>query len=337
MTDLRIVPVDPHDDASFASWYDTMIAGTGAGRPDPPHWAFPEAQVTYQRPVSIRRQEAFVAMDGLTVVGQGHVDFPLLDNPRLARFDVAVPPAHRGKGVGTALFAHVEKKARAAGRSSLLAELDIPIDVDPDDWPGATFLAKRGFTLRNTELRRQLRLPVDADRLDALAVKAAERATGYGMESWTGPCPDRWAAEYAQLKGMLATEAPTGDVEYEKEHWDEARLREQEAMTDAQGRTAFTTLAIASDGTLAGHTQLGVGRHEPDRAYQWDTLVVPAHRGHRLGLALKVANLRALQDTHPEVRRVNTWNAIQNGPMVRVNEDLGFEVLEACQEWQRDL
>lgn len=336
-TDLRIVPVDAHDDASFTAWYDTMVAGTTAGRPNPATWTLPEAQVAYQRPPTAYREEPFVAMDGLAVVGQGHVAFPLLDNPRLVRFDVAVPPAHRGKGVGAALFAHVEKRARAEGRSSLLTELEIPYEVDPAGWPGTTFLAKRGFTLRNTELRRELRLPVDRGRLDALGGKAAERAGGYDLVSWTGPCPDRWAAEYAQLKGMLAEEAPSGDVEYEKERWDEARLREEEAKVMAQGRTAFTTVAIAPEVTLAGHTQLFVTRHEPDRAYQWDTLVVPAHRGHRLGLALKVANLRALQDAHPHVRRINTWNAVQNGPMVRVNEELGFEILEACQEWQRDL
>jgi len=76
---------------------------------------------------------------------------------------------------------------------------------------------------------------------------------------------------------------------------------------------------------------------ERGRAYQWDTLVLPEHRGHRLGLALKVANLRALQAEHPEVTRITTWNAEQNGPMVAVNVELGFEIVERLQEWQGSL
>jgi hypothetical protein len=46
--------------------------------------------------------------------------------------------------------------------------------------------------------------------------------------------------------------------------------------------------------------------HESERAYQWGTSVRPDHRGHRLGLAVKAANLRLLQETHPQVTTVVT-------------------------------
>ncbi len=132
-------------------------------------------------------------------------------------------------------------------------------------------------------------------------------------------------------------EAPIGDLDYEPERWDVARLREEEERARLQGRTLFTSAALAPDGRLAGHTQLAFSRHRPHRASQWDTLVVRAHRGHRLGLALKVANLRALAAAQPQVERVDTWNAEQNGPMISVNEALGFEIVEVLQERQRDL
>ena len=92
-----------------------------------------------------------------------------------------------------------------------------------------------------------------------------------------------------------------GDLDYEQEVWDVARLRDEEERSDAQGRSRYTTIALTPDGELAGHTQLAVSRHEPDRGFQWDTLVLTAHRGHRLGLALKVANLQTMTAAHPEV------------------------------------
>jgi GNAT superfamily N-acetyltransferase len=126
-------------------------------------------------------------------------------------------------------------------------------------------------------------------------------------------------------------------VEFEQEKWDVQRLRENETRAREQGRTVYTTVAVAPDGTLAAHTQAGVRGGDSDRAFQWDTLVLPEHRGHRLGLAVKAANMRALTAAHPGANRIDTWNAEQNGPMVAVNIDLGFEIIEYAQEWQGSL
>src|SRR5690606_6524998 len=106
---------------------------------------------------------------------------------------------------------------------------------------------------------------------------------------------------YAHLKGLLSVEAPMGELEFEPEKWDVQRLRDEEDEAAAQGRTLYTTIALAPDGEVAGHTQLAVPSHDPGRAYQWDTLVLRKHRGHRLGLALKVANLDAMSADHPEI------------------------------------
>jgi RimJ/RimL family protein N-acetyltransferase len=77
--------------------------------------------------------------------------------------------------------------------------------------------------------------------------------------------------------------------------------------------------------------------HEPSRAYQWGTLVRPAHRGHRLGMAVKVANLRQLQEAVPGVDHVITWNAESNARMVAVNDRLGFVPTERMGEFQKRL
>ena len=77
--------------------------------------------------------------------------------------------------------------------------------------------------------------------------------------------------------------------------------------------------------------------HESERGYQWGTLVRPDHRGHRLGLAVKVANVRLLQETHPRITTVVTFNADVNAPMVAVNERLGFVPVQWMGELQKKL
>ena len=76
---------------------------------------------------------------------------------------------------------------------------------------------------------------------------------------------------------------------------------------------------------------------EGDTAVQWGTYVHRDHRGHRLGAAVKVANLRALQRQRPDIRRIDTSNAETNSWMVSINERLGFEILAVAPSFVRHL
>ncbi len=47
----------------------------------------------------------------------------------------------------------------------------------------------------------------------------------------------------------------------------------------------------------------------PERAYQWETLVLGEHRGRRLGTLVKLACLREIAAGSPARRYVSTWTA----------------------------
>ena len=67
------------------------------------------------------------------------------------------------------------------------------------------------------------------------------------------------------------------------------------------------------------------------------TIVRPDHRGHRLGLAVKCALTRAIQEHFPEAEYVRTQNAETNAPMVAINEAMGFEIHTVEGEFQKHL
>jgi RimJ/RimL family protein N-acetyltransferase len=149
--------------------------------------------------------------------------------------------------------------------------------------------------------------------------------------------PDDLVEGWAALSATLMTEAPMGEIEREMEAIDVDRLRAEEAMIEKQGRVKVGTGALAPDGTLVAYTDLVLTTHESERAYQWGTLVRTDHRGHRLGLAVKVANLRRLQETQPQITTVVTFNADVNAPMVGVNDRLGFRPVQWMGELQKKL
>ena len=86
---------------------------------------------------------------------------------------------------------------------------------------------------------------------------------------------------------------------------------------------------------MVAYTDIATTVHEPGRAYQWGTLVRRDARGHRLGLAVKVANLRLLQRERPDVHELITYNAEVNAHMIGVNERLGFVPVARLGEFQK--
>ena len=76
---------------------------------------------------------------------------------------------------------------------------------------------------------------------------------------------------------------------------------------------------------------------EAGAAVERDAVVARAHRGNRLGLAVKTANLRELARVDPGRRHVETMNAEDNPWMVQINIDLGFEVIEEALMLRKNL
>ena len=79
-------------------------------------------------------------------------------------------------------------------------------------------------------------------------------------------------------------------------------------------------------GEIAGHTQVVVSQHRQQVGIQADTAVSRAHRGHRLGLLLKIDMMRWLAETEPQLEVLETWNNADNRFMVGVNELLGYRL-----------
>jgi GNAT superfamily N-acetyltransferase len=262
------------------------------------------------------------------------VILPLLDNLDKIYIHVIVHPDERRRGVGAALEERVTRLAAQEGRTTMIGIAYVPAG-QRDDHPNRTFAESRGYTLANVEIARALELPVLAEQLDAWEAEATPYLDGYRLETFDGAIPDELAESFCHLLGLLATDAPTGDIDFEPEVVPVEGLRAREKVIAEQGRTVYTTLAIDDTGEAVADTMLSVSPDDPDNVMQWATLVRSDHRGHRLGLAVKARNLRAMQTAFPDRRRIWTQNSEANEHMVSINETLGFRPVELVLEFQR--
>ena len=123
----------------------------------------------------------------------------------------------------------------------------------------------------------------------------------------------------------MSTDAPTGGLSYEEETWDVDRVRHVEDTWMQAGNISLVTAARHREsGELAAYSVLELAPSKPWLADQDDTLVAAGHRGHRLGMLVKIRNLRRLLADYPAVERVITFNAAENDHMLAINIALGF-------------
>jgi GNAT superfamily N-acetyltransferase len=327
--------VAPDDEATLRELFAFDSAVRALDRPADPPLCWVAYRVHLAVPWPGERTTVWVARSGGAVVGRATLSLPTLDNLSNGVADVVVAPGHRRAGFGRALLAHVGAEARRAGRSRLMAELREPLDGGS---PARAFATAAGATPALAELRRRLPLPPDEAALARLRAEALAAARGYDLVQWTGPTPAEWLDDIAELTGRMSTDAPLDDLHLDPEHYDARRIRERDAARVARGgRTVVTAAREVATGRLVAFTDLVVRATVPHHGGQMDTIVAPAHRGHRLGLLVKIANLDLARREHPALQMIDTWNADSNPYMVSINEAMGFRPLDRWVEWELEL
>ena len=331
---LTLDVVAPRDVTALREWFELERDATAVDHPDdpPPCWTAHRARLTAPWPGEDAR--VWLARIEGRVVGVGVLGLPQLDNTDNATGEILVAPAHRRRGVGRRILSLLADEARRAGRVRLILEARAPL---AGSGAGPAFLAAAGAREVLHDVRRRVALPGDDDARARLGEQVGTAAEGYDIVQWTNGTPPQWLDDIARLTGRMSTDAPLGGLHWAPERHDAQRVQARDAMTAARGISMTVTAARAPDGTLAAFTEIAVYGTVGWHAHNWDTLVAPEHRGRRLGLRVKLANLALARARHPELRAVDTYNAASNSHMIAINEAMGFRARDLLGEWELDL
>ncbi|XVU25061.1 GNAT family N-acetyltransferase [Actinoplanes sp. CA-054009] len=264
-------------------------------------------------------------------VGLLEIELFQLDNLTNAHVMIEVLPGHRRHGVGRALYELALERAAAHDRKHIIGST---VDTHPD---GAAFARAMGAAAGLEDTRSRLDLTgLDEAHLEKLRADALAHAEGYRTIEWLGVPADDIIDDVAYLEGRLLADAPTGDIAWEPEKIDADRLREDEKARQKRGRLSYCAGALLGD-KLVAWTAIAGELAQPEHAWQQTTLVDPDHRGHRLGMLVKLANLDNIRRHRPGIQAIDTFNASQNEYMLRINRAMGFRAAGTETEWQHDL
>ena len=259
--------------------------------PDEAVWlAYADGELVGYAALSLNR---FANLDGAKVLG-------------------AVHPDHRRRGIGRAL-------ATAAEAATDRPRLRAPAWVGT---AGEHAVPALGYVRSHSHHVRRLNL---YDLPSPELVAAADEATrDYDVERIAGPCPDELLGDMKVLRETMNDAPEPG----EPETFPPDRIRSEEESLARGHLTAYTVVARhRASGEPAGLSFVCVHELRPLIAAQEDTSVVRGHRGHRLGLRMKLDVLDWLRAERPDVESVDTWNAPENAPMIAINDALGCRVV----------
>jgi RimJ/RimL family protein N-acetyltransferase len=328
---VRIEQFDPRtDEERLEACYRIAESGLPEDDPNTP-------------PISLRRfrawaygwadepQQVWLASDDAgQPVGYYMLTLPERENRKNAFCDPIVALSLRRAGFGTELLRHAADQADQAGRNLIMAGTRVGA-------PGAAFAEACGGRAGIEEVRRVLDLDAGVrGKLPGLRAAALPHAAGYSLRYWPGPTPDELVDQVCAVN--QAMEDAPHDPAFEPLVWNAERLRANEQKSVDLGFRWYSIAAIADDsGEMAALTDVSIDPDTAEWAHQGLTAVTRPHRGHRLGMLVKVAMLERLAEVEPQAEHAVTYNAAQNEYMIAVNEQLGHRVSDVFQGWEIDV
>lgn len=217
---------------------------------------------------------------------------------------VVVDPAVRRSGIGSALLAHIEQVATAAGGNYFLG------DVRDDDATSRAFVEKRGYALQ----RHGYYSSLDLTKWDgARFAGVIDQVKASGIQLFTlDQRPDAEPKLYEMMsRTMVDIPGYEGTSFMSWETWQNFLI----------GPGGHERVLIAADGDrFVGVTMLHPA--EDGTLYTPHTSVDRAYRGRQIALALKLASIEiALAEG---AKLLTTGNDSLNVGMLKVNQKLGY-------------
>ncbi|MFF4317367.1 GNAT family N-acetyltransferase [Streptomyces sp. NPDC001568] len=311
MTKIETLSVPPTDD-EVDTWWAVQVSAHAADTAALPGVPAPTRAETAGRlrvPSGRGRFAHWAQADG-----EGHASLLLFTeegNTHTAFLDeLTVRPDSRRRGVGSALWERTRAELIEQGRTSVSTVADT-------GGPAQAFLEAAGFVNVLPMAWYVQELGEDP------AAEADPDVSGYELLTWAGLVPDAWAPAAAAAHAAME-DAPSGDGDERFTAWTPERVHAAQRLVLDRGGKMLMVAAVTSAGEIAAYTALVIPDPDGPRALQYDTVVVPAHRGRGLGRAVKLRMRAEAAVRHPALRRIGTTVADENAPMLAVNEALGY-------------
>lgn len=316
--------IHPAGRADAAAWHEVAEAARRADDPTHPPVPLVSTDLLLRaEPYDGRVLRWLSRTDSGEPAGTAEVFLPATANLGWGFTTVTVHPGHRRRGHGRLLLQAVLAELAAQGRET--AVLTTNPQTGAGDWAAA---------MGGTKVQQLLESALD---VSLATIPEPTVPNGYRLDGWIGACPPPLLDTFARAKDAM-NDAPDGGLGYETTSTTVGRVRLAERAREERELDLYVVVAVhEASGEIAGLTEIEVDRNCPELGHQEDTAVVPAHRGHGIGLWIKSEMVRRFDSMGVPVRSIRTTTDFSNAYMLAINERLGFVRTGVCEQWTVDV
>jgi len=233
-------------------------------------------------------------------------------------FDLYVLKSHRRRGVARSyLPGLLELAQRHEGRV---------IGLVAEDEDGHAAARAFGFEKKSDERYSRLDLAgLDWAMVEEWARDGARRSPDRSLELYTNWPPREEWPEYSRVITELFNTIPFEDEEHGDLMITPEKLADLSRLMAATDGRVLSLVVREADSGISALTEMALWDEQPEHAWQWLTAVHRSVQGNRIGRWIKAAMLLHIRENFPAVRLIMTSNAGSNVPMLKINEELGFQ------------
>jgi RimJ/RimL family protein N-acetyltransferase len=230
------------------------------------------------------------------------------------KFYLIVEPTYRGRGVGAALYEHLEELARSLNADG------ITTDIRDNSAESRHFAEKRGFTQKSHDIQMMLELAsFDDQPLSGTVAALTTQGFRFTTMAELGNGEDVQRKLYELNSSVSATQPGHDGIPA----WGSFEEFQRTVCQMGWYKPAGQFIVIdTSSGDWAAMS--AITRFEnADHAYNLFTGVDPRYRGRKLGQAVKSLALSYARD-QLGVDKVRTNHNADNAPMIAIDRKLGY-------------
>jgi GNAT superfamily N-acetyltransferase len=237
-------------------------------------------------------------------------------NEKISFFKIEIAKSFRRKGIATQILNLIVSFALEHEKTLLI--------TSSEESDGQKFL--KAINAQLALAMRENRLYLNT--IDWLMVKdwieEGERLNPGSKLVFFNKVDEKYIENYCEVFTFAGNQAPRDDLAIGDFVMTPKQYRKREDDFEAMGGIHEGAMIVEENGKISGLSELIFFKGTNNVLKQGLTAVLKEHRGRKLGKWLKAGLLLHIKEKYPTVEFISTGNAESNGPMLSINERLGF-------------
>ena len=161
--------------------------------------------------------------------------------------------------------------------------------------------------------------------IDNWIIDAQKQNKDFKIQIFKEKMPDDYIEPFCAILNDTIAHEPRDAIDLTPPVIDPETIQRAEKTAKLNGEIYINAFCMTEQNEMCAISFVTINSSDKSFVHQGDTGVPIKYRGRKLGKWIKASMLLFLKENYPEIKVIVTNNAQSNGPMIYINEQLGFK------------